>query len=118
MGENGTTNHEADVSSGCPSTEGVEELWVACDLCREQRSCEALVKNANIKTKLVQREAFIYALRIKGVGYKDFTALFVLLGRERMQIVMLWLGWFARLKWYETCLEAYLSSFRISRRCS
>ena len=55
-------------------------------------------ENVSIKTKLAQREVFIYSMWIKGVGYKDIVAFRVLLRRERTQIVMSWVGWFGRFK--------------------
>ena len=39
-------------------------------------------ENVTIKIKLTQREAFIYSMRIKVVGYKDIMALRVFLSKE------------------------------------
>jgi len=118
MDENTTTNHKAEVSSRCPSSQGVEEWWVACDYVESREAMRHWWENVSIKTKLAQREAFIYSMRIKGVGYKDIMALRFLLRMERTQIVMSWVGWFGRFKWCKTGLKANLSSFPSSRRCS
>jgi len=68
MDENTTTNHEADVSSRCPFIRGVEEWWVSCSYVESRGVMRHWWDNVSIKTKLAQREAFIYSVRMKVSG--------------------------------------------------
>ena len=71
-------------------------------------------------------KAFVNTVRIKAADLED-EFLFQILAafrrtynrcRERPQIAMYFLEWLGRLKWRATGLDASLSFFSTSRRCS